>query len=146
MAPVKRGECRSSCPIANILDVVGDRWTLLVIRDMMFAGRHEFHEFANAEEGIATNILVDRLKRLLDDEIIKSVPHPTNKKRKYYYLTRKGKALMPLMTEMAIWAHTYLPEVKIPKDIVRKVTKSPRTFMDEMLARLDAWEKEQGVR
>ena len=141
MTRLKKGDCRSNCPVANVLDVIGDKWTLLVIRDMMF-GKHEFHEFEASPEGIATNILVDRLKKLQADGMIKSVPHPTNKKRKYYYLTKKGKDLMPLMTEMAKWAFIYMPNLKVPKDIVRRVLKNPQKFVDETHARLAAWEKE----
>jgi DNA-binding HxlR family transcriptional regulator len=138
----KNREGRSGCPITNALEVVGDRWTLVIIRDMMMGGRHEFHEFLNAEEGISTNILVDRLQRLQDQGIVRSIPHPTHKTRKYFYLTQKGKDLMPMMIQMALWATAHLPGVKIPKPLLNKVRNDTRGFMNEMLASMRAWEKE----
>jgi len=139
---VKNRDCRSGCPITNALEVVGDRWTLIIIRDMMFLGRHEFHEFLNAEEGISTNILVNRLKRLQEVGIVKSIPHPKQKTRKYFYLTQKGKDLMPLMMEMAGWAAAYLKNVQIPKPILRKMRSDVRGFMKETLERVVAWERD----
>ena len=67
----KQRECRSVCPVASALDMLGDRWTLLVVRDLMFFDRHEYHEFLAGPEGIATNILSDRLKRLLCVDVIR---------------------------------------------------------------------------
>jgi len=90
MAQLKKKGCRSICPLANILDIIGDRWTLLVIRDLLFLEKHEFHEFLNAGEGISTNILAARLKRLMASDIAHMRPHPTNKRRKLYYLTQKS--------------------------------------------------------
>src|SRR3989338_3925487 len=107
MEILKQSECRSVCPLANALDVVGDRWTLLVIRDLMFMNKHEYHEFANGPEGIATNILSDRLKRLLSTGLIDSRAHPKHRQKKLYYLTSKGKDILPLMVEMIIWGGTY---------------------------------------
>ena len=88
----KESECRSICPVANALDVLGDRWSLLVIRDL-FMNKHEYHEFMSGPEGIATNILADRLKRLSCQGVIDCLPHPGHKTKKIYYLTSKGKDL-----------------------------------------------------
>jgi len=133
---------RSICPISNSLDIVGDRWTLLVIRDMLIFGKHEYHEFMHADEGISTNILAERLKRLLTAEIVKVRAHPTNKTRKLYYLTAKGKALLPLMLEMAFWGGQYLEASKPAREKVREAQSNPKDFKAKLLANLKTWEKE----
>ena len=93
---------RSPCPVAFSLDIFGDRWTLLVIRDLFF-GRTRFKEFAAAPEGIPTNILTDRLERLLARGIIEQIPAEDGTKRLAYSLTKKGKALGPVLRAMRDW-------------------------------------------
>ena len=93
---------RSPCPVAFSLDVLGDRWTLLVIRDL-FYGRTRFKEFAASPEGIPTNILTDRLERLLARGIIEQTPAEDGTKRLAYRLTKKGKALGPILKAMRDW-------------------------------------------
>ncbi|MDP3920685.1 MAG: helix-turn-helix domain-containing protein [Candidatus Omnitrophota bacterium] len=141
MNDMKSHDCRSICPIANILDVVGDRWTLLVIRDLLFFEKHEYHEFLNAGEGVSTNILAERLKRLLNEGIVKAQPHATNKKRKLYYLTSKGKDLLPIMTQMAFWGGKYLEGSKEARPKIAQVQKNPALFSKKVLATLSKWEK-----
>lgn len=139
----KKSECpRSGCPLTNALDHLGDRWSLLVIRDLMFFGRHEFREFLEAGEGVATNILSDRLKRLSADGIIASVPHPTNKTRKLYYLTEKGKSLLPLMRELILWGDEHCEGSKAPKDRIRLLREQGELVKREVLANLSRWEEE----
>lgn len=96
-------ERRSPCPIACSLDLFGDRWTLLVIRDL-FLGRGRFREFAASPEHIPTNILSDRLERLLEAGIVKQIPAPDGTKRQAYQLTKKGQALRPILASMRDWA------------------------------------------
>src|SRR5438477_2426160 len=93
---------RSPCPVAFSLDIFGDRWTLLVIRDLFF-GRTRFKEFAASPEGIPTNILTDRLERLLARGIIEQIPAEDGTKRMAYRLTKKGKALGPVLRAMRDW-------------------------------------------
>jgi len=93
---------RSTCPVAHSLDIFGDRWTLLVIRDLFF-GRSRFKEFAASPEGIPTNILTERLERLLARGIIKQIPAEDGTKRLAYRLTKKGKALGPILKAMRDW-------------------------------------------
>jgi DNA-binding HxlR family transcriptional regulator len=93
---------RSLCPVAFSLDILGDRWTLLVIRDLFF-GRTRFKEFAASPEGIPTNILTDRLERLLARGIIEQIPAEDGTKRLAYRLTKKGKALGPVLKAMRDW-------------------------------------------
>lgn len=95
-------ERRSPCPVACSLDIIGDRWTLLVIRDL-FLGRTRFKDFSASPEGIPTNILSDRLVRLQQHEIITQIPATDGTKRLAYQLTPKGKELGPLLKEMRDW-------------------------------------------
>jgi DNA-binding HxlR family transcriptional regulator len=98
---------RSGCPIANLVDLVGDKWSLLIIRDF-FLERNTFKQFINSPEKIATNILTDRLKSLLSNGIIDYTYAPNNKKTKYYYLTDMGIDLYPVIYEMAMWSRRNL--------------------------------------
>ncbi|QDT11543.1 winged helix-turn-helix transcriptional regulator [Planctomycetes bacterium K23_9] len=93
---------RSPCPIACTLDVIGDRWTLLVVRDL-FLGRTRFKEFTASPESIPTNILSERLQRLLQSGVIKQVPASDGSKRLAYELTDKGDALRPLIKAVTKW-------------------------------------------
>jgi len=93
---------RSPCPVACTLDVLGDRWTLLVIRDL-FLGRTRFKDFEESPEGIPTNILSERLERLLAAEIVEQVPVGEGAKRFGYRLTGKGKALGPVLVAIRDW-------------------------------------------
>ena len=100
-----RAPKRSPCPVAYSLDIFGDRWTLLVIRDL-FYGRTRFREFAASPEGIPTNILADRLERLLARGVIEQMPAEDGTKRLAYRLTKKGKALGPILKAMRDWGLT----------------------------------------
>ena len=93
---------RSPCPVALSLDIFGDRWTLLVVRDLFF-GRSRFKDFAASPEGIPTNILSDRLERLLARGVIEQIPASDGTKRLAYRLTAKGKALGPILKAMRNW-------------------------------------------
>src|SRR5438552_8701226 len=97
---------RSPCPVAFSLDIFGDRWTLLVIRDL-FIDRTLFKEFAASPEGIPINILTDRLERLLARGIIEQIPAEDGTKRLAYSLTKKGKALGPVLKAMRDWGLTW---------------------------------------
>lgn len=95
-------ERRSPCPLACALDLFGDRWTLLVIRDLML-GRSRFKEFAASPEGIPTNILSERLVRLVEAGVVEKVPAADGSKRLAYRLTEKGEALRPLLEAIRDW-------------------------------------------
>jgi DNA-binding HxlR family transcriptional regulator len=94
---------RSGCPVSVSLEIFGDRWSLLVIRDMMVRGYGTFKEFQNSGEGIATNILSDRLGRLEGAGIITAEVDPKDARRVNYRLTEKGVDLAPVMLELLIW-------------------------------------------
>jgi DNA-binding HxlR family transcriptional regulator len=101
---------RSGCPINLTLEVVGDKWSLLIIRDMMFGNRRHFRELlTRSEERIASNILADRLKRLVEQGIITKADDPTHKQKALYSLTEQGIALLPVLAQMSCWGRKYLP-------------------------------------
>jgi len=102
-------EQRSGCPINLTLEVVGDKWSLLVIRDMIFGNRRHFRELlTQSEEGIASNILADRLKRLVEQGIIAKADDPSHKQKSIYSLTEQGIELLPVLAQMATWGRKYL--------------------------------------
>lgn len=102
---------RSPCPIANTLDLLGDRWTLLVVRDLMMFEKHRFGEFASSPEGIPTNILADRLRRLEEAGIVRKAAYQKRPPRYEYRLTARGRDLFPMMREIILWAKRHLPAV-----------------------------------
>ncbi len=106
---------RSSCPIATTLDVIGDKWSLLVIRDIRLFGRHRNKDFQQAGEGIPTNILADRLKTLVNKGLLEKHLYQDNPPRYEYYLTEAGEGLLPVIMSMAVWAENYIKGIKIPE-------------------------------
>ena len=95
---------RSKCPLSSALDVMGDKWSLLIIRDMLFEHKKTFKDFSCSEEGIATNILSDMLSKLEEFGIISKGKLPDNKKTNIYRLTEKGLELMPVLLELLLWS------------------------------------------
>lgn len=93
---------RSPCPVACTLDIIGDRWTLLIVRDLLL-GRSRFRDFVGSPEGIPTNILSERLERLLAKDIIEQTPADDGTKRLAYRLTKKGDALRPILKSIRDW-------------------------------------------
>jgi DNA-binding HxlR family transcriptional regulator len=102
-------EFRSPCPVASALDIVGDKWTLVVLRTI-FAGRHRYGELADIPEKISTNILADRLERLEEYGLVDKSPYQQNPLRYQYRLTQKGADLLPVLQELAAWATRHIPE------------------------------------
>ena len=94
---------RSDCPIACALDLVGDRWTLLVLRDLLLLGKTRFDEFLASPEGIATNILSDRLARLEEEQLVERSRDPDDGRRVIYRVTERGKSFAPVLTAMRDW-------------------------------------------
>ena len=105
---------RSNCPIAVTLDLVGDKWTLIVVRDL-FRGEKRFSDFLRAPERIPTNILADRLKRLERHGLIRKAAYQERPRRYEYHLTDKGAGLAPIIEEMCSWANAFVPGTLIPK-------------------------------
>lgn len=101
---------RSGCPINLTLEVVGDKWSLLVIRDIIFGNRRHFRELlTQSQEGISSNILADRLKTLLEAGVLTRTDDPTHKQKGIYSLTEQGIELLPVLAQMSGWGYKYLP-------------------------------------
>ena len=101
---------RSGCPINLTLEILGDRWSLIVLRDMMFGNRRHFRELlTKSEEGIASNILADRLRRLVEEGIVSKAEDPSHKQKALYSLTEMGIALVPVFAMMGAWGRRFLP-------------------------------------
>ena len=98
---------RSDCPIDYALECFGDRWSLLLVRDLLFKGAKSFRELLAADEGIATNILAARLKKLEADGVIARTPDPEDKRRVLYSLTAKGRDIAPILVELIAWSTKY---------------------------------------
>lgn len=110
---------RSGCPIANTLDLVGDRWSLLIVRDMV-NGKRRFGEFLESPERIPTNILAVRLKRLVSEGLAIRALYQERPARYEYQLSEKGRSLLPVLQEICRWANHHLPGTWVP----------PRSFME----------------
>lgn len=128
---------RSSCPVSIALEAVGDMWSLLIIRDLMFKGRKTYKEFLEAEEGVASNILADRLRRLEGLGIIVKVPDPTDARRQIYRLTETGIDLAPTLLEMILWSARHF-RTAAPPEILERMTRHRRQFLAEVRR---AWRK-----
>jgi DNA-binding HxlR family transcriptional regulator len=95
---------RSRCPLNASVEMLGDRWSLLIIRDMMLRSSHSYKQFLESDERIATNILADRLQKLVSHGILMTKADPSDKRKQIYQLTEKGIDLAPVLTEMVLWA------------------------------------------
>lgn len=110
-----REPVRSGCPIASTLDLVGDRWSLVIVRDML-TGKKRYGEFLESPEGITTNILASRLKRLETTGLIVKRPYQNNPPRFEYRLTDEGGALLPVVQAMCRWANAHIPGTWTPPE------------------------------
>ena len=109
---VSASEPRSYCPINLSLEIFGDTWTLLVLRDMMFAGKRHFRELLQSDEHIASNILADRLARLVEHGLLTKHEDPTHKQKAIYSLTEKAIALLPIVVQIGAWGSRWVPDAK----------------------------------
>ena len=103
---------RSLCPVNLALEVIGDRWSLLIVRDLMFSGRRHYRELLQSEEGISSNILAERLGRLVEAGILSRTGDPTHKQKAIYKLTAMGIDLLPVIAALGAWGSKYLPITK----------------------------------
>lgn len=126
---------RSDCPISFALDLFGDRWTLLVIRDLAFKGKNSFGDFLASEEGIARNILADRLARLEAEGFIEKRPNPDDLRRSIYTLTERGLGLIPVLVEMILWSAREDPDTGAEADFVREATEDREGLIERLQRR-----------
>lgn len=131
----KRRKRRSTCPINASLEVVGDRWSLLIVRDLMFAGARTYKDFRASDEGIATNILASRLVTLQDAGIVASDRDPRDGRSLIYRLTAKGVELAPVLMELSRWG-TRFEGGEPPHGILQAWEADPQAFLAEIRKRL----------
>lgn len=133
MKQVKR---KSDCPINFSLEIFGDRWTLLVVRDLVFKGKHFYGEFLSSEEGIATNILADRLMLLENKGIVSKSKDLHHKQKIRYNLTQKGIDLLPILVEVILWAAQYDHQSAVDLNFVNAVKSDKQGVISEITNRL----------
>lgn len=137
---VKRVDNKSHCPVNFALEVFGDSWSLLIIRDIVFWGKKTYGEFLESDEHISTNILANRLAHLEQRGILVKTPHPTDGRKEIYALTDKGLDIIPILLEISGWSSHYDPESVAPKDFVELVYAN----RDKMFALVRGTVKEGG--
>ncbi len=121
---------RSGCPVNISLEVFGDRWSLLIVRDLMVRGFHTFRDFEHAGEGIATNILADRLRRLCRAGIVSAEPDPTDRRQKHYRLTEKGIDLAPILLEILVWGAKH-EQTGAPAEVIAQMAQNRDAVLAE---------------
>jgi DNA-binding HxlR family transcriptional regulator len=135
---MKLNEKRSDCPISSSLDIFGDRWSLLIVRDLMLHKTRTYGDFAKSEEKIATNILANRLQVLEDNGIIVKLPYPDNKVKGLYQLSQKGVDLVPALIEIALWGGKYVSKTEGSSPFLKEVKKNKTKFLKNMMVKLPA--------
>ncbi len=129
----RRSKRRSECPLNASVEMLGDRWSLLIIRDMMLRGFRTYKEFMECYEGIATNILADRLRKLIAYGIITAEPDLSDGRKLVYSLTAKGIDLAPVLTEMVLWAAAH--EKTGNQTLVRQMQADKEKFLTSVRQR-----------
>ena len=124
---------RSGCPISIALDLVGDPWTLLIVRDLMFKGGKTFNDFLGGGEGIATNVLTDRLSRLELNGFVDKQRDRDDARRFIYRLSEKGIALAPLLVEIVLWAAAHV-DSDAPPEVVKAMRADREGFLKQVRA------------
>ncbi len=127
---------RSDCAVSFALDVFGDKWSLLIIRDLLFSEKRSYCEFLASPERIATNILAARLKTLEERGIVTKTPDPTNGRRSHYHLTPKGTDLLPIVLEIMRWSAKHEPGSEVCGAVMTQFKKDREGFLKEFGAQL----------
>jgi len=129
---------RSECPIAFSLDLLGDRWSLLVLRDVLFGQKKYFGDFLSSPEGIATNILANRLERLEKSGLLSKQRDARDRKRFEYRATARGLETLPILLELVLWGVTHDPELVAPPEFLDRVRNDRDGLIAEIRARFPA--------
>lgn len=127
---------RSLCGISSTLDILGDKWSFLIIRDMLFFRKNTYGDFLCSQEKIATNILADRLALLETEGFITKGPHPDNKSKYLYQLTQKGIDLLPVLFEIMLWSDRYFEVSERGKALVRQIRENRDQIADQIYKNL----------
>lgn len=131
---ISKAKHRSGCPVSKSLEIVGDRWSLLIIRDMMIRGVRNFRDFQQSGEGIASNILADRLRKLTKAGMISSEAGETDGRKVNYRLTRKGIDLAPVLLELLFWGAQY-DDKGSPSAVMQALAKHRDVILSEVRRR-----------
>jgi len=134
MKKKKKIEYRSDCPISTALDIWGDKWSLLIVRDMIFKGKNTFGDFLNGGEQIATNILADRLAILENGGIIVKQKHPDSKAKILYTLSPKGVDLIPALVEIISWSEKYHDVHPQARGFAKAVRKDKKGLIAQLMS------------
>lgn len=126
---------RSDCPVSYALDLFGDKWALLIIRDMLFKQKRRYGQFAESEEKISTNILADRLARLGVEGLVTKEADPENGRQFVYALTPKALDLAPMLIEMILWSAKYDPHSAADRAFVRKAKSDRAQLVRDVISR-----------
>jgi DNA-binding HxlR family transcriptional regulator len=135
---MKSVEKRSDCPVSSSLDIFGDRWSLLIVRDLMLYKTRTYGDFTKSAEKIATNILASRLQVLEENGIIVKLPYPDNKVKGLYKLSPKGVDLVPALIEIALWGGKHLSNDDQCSPFLNEVKKNKTKFLKNTMAKLSA--------
>jgi DNA-binding HxlR family transcriptional regulator len=123
---------RSQCPISQALEVVGDRWSLLIIRDLAFTDKRRFRELLQSEEGISTTVLSDRLARLVDAGVLTRHGHPDHRQMAVYSLTPMGVDLLDVVVSLGIWGRRHLPATDAGNTPVDDLERGGRAALEDL--------------
>ncbi len=133
---MNKNQKRSDCPISSSLDIWGDKWSLLIVRDLMDSRQCTYGDFLKSPEKIATNILASRLQSLEEFEIIEKTEHPDSKRKMFYKLTPKGVNMVPIMIEITAWADKYSTIPKERKAMLKEYKKDKEGFIKTAIKEL----------
>ena len=123
---------RSDCPISSALEIFGDKWSLLIIRDIALFGKNTYNEFLKSDEKIATNILANRLILLEKEGIITKEDHPESKAKIFYRISKKGLDLLPILFEISLWSDKYLPTPLQARQIAKAYRKDKNKVLKQV--------------
>jgi DNA-binding HxlR family transcriptional regulator len=127
---------RSDCSISYALDYLGDKWTLLVLRDLLFHGKRHFRDFLASEEKIASNILAHRLKQLAAAGLVTRRPDPDSRRSLVYEPTDKAADLIPALLELTRWSGKYDPHTRVTSKLARRITEDRDELVAELVTQL----------
>lgn len=129
---MKKIKKRSDCPISSALDIVGDKWSLLIIRDIALSGKNTYNEFLKSDEKIATNVLADRLAMLEMIGVLIREEHPESKAKIFYRLSAQGIDLLPVLVEIILWSDKYLSISPQAKQFAKQLRKDKEAVVKQI--------------
>ncbi|QSB03336.1 helix-turn-helix transcriptional regulator [Methylomonas sp. EFPC1] len=129
---MSESQIKNRCPIDYALEVFGDRWTLIVLRDLMLSGKRHYRELMTSKEGIATNILASRLKKMEADGLVIRKHKPEDKRQVFYELTEKALDLVPVLLEISRWSVIYDKHTAAPPELMRRYQEEPRQLIADL--------------